>query len=202
MLPNFYICTSCNEKLFLPFREAYYYLGSSTMGQLIRNEDLFAIPVRPAWCKTCSNLCIAEDIASLRDFENAYGAVRSGKAVEYPLETEYMDQELAIHEIQSYLRWRMSRQQKPRALCCGSHDFLYTDVGQPLFKHAGCDFGSMEPRCIFPGAHSWHGPGISSPADIRIYDAEGELKGKLTWRKREENAWDTEILTYPVQPEE
>ncbi|MFZ6679341.1 hypothetical protein [Undibacterium sp. Tian12W] len=202
MLPSFYICTACNEKLSFPFYQAYYYLGSNAMGQLVRDEDLLAIPVRPAWCKTCTSLCAAEDIASLRDFENACGAVRSGKPVEYPLETEHMDQDMAISKIQSYLRWRMSRRHKPRALCCGGHDFLYTDVEQPLFKHAGCDFGSMEPQYWLPGSHNWQGPGISSPADIRIYDAEGELLGQLTWHKREENKWDTEKLSYPRAVEE
>lgn len=202
MLPSLYTCTSCNEKLHFPFRQAHYYLGSGCMGQLVANEDLLTIPVRPAWCMTCISLCIAEDIASLRDIENAYGTVRSGKPVEYPLETAYMDQDEAINRTRAYLRWRMSRQHKPRALCCGGHDFLYTDVAQPLFKHAECDFGYMEAKYLFFGSYCGTGPGVTSPANIRLYDTEGELLGQLTWHKREGNKWDTEKLSYPLPPEE
>ena len=97
MTPTRYTCSSCNESLAVPESENYYYMGSASIGMPVGNDDLYLIPVRPAWCKDCASLCIAEDIRSVRDFENAYGAVRSGKTVEYPRETEYLDNEEALH---------------------------------------------------------------------------------------------------------
>ncbi|MBI1771850.1 MAG: hypothetical protein HYR68_05810 [Burkholderiales bacterium] len=144
MIPNRYTCSSCNESLPVPNADNYYYMGPGTIGVPIDNEDLYLIPVRPAWCKDCASLCIVEDIKSVRDFENAYGAVRSGKIVEYPGTTENMDNEAALHEIKTFLQWRMSRRRTARALCCGGPNYQFMDVAQPLFKHAECDFGYME----------------------------------------------------------
>lgn len=47
------------------------------------------------------------------------------------------------------------------------------------------------------GSYNGSGPGISAPANIPLYDAEGELLGQLTWRKREGGMWDIEPLQYP-----
>ncbi len=61
MIPSRYTCSSCNESLSVPSAENYYYMGTRTIGMPIANEDLYLIPVRPAWCKDCASLCIVED---------------------------------------------------------------------------------------------------------------------------------------------
>lgn len=145
---------------------------------------------------------LLKTIRSLRDFENAYGAVRSGKTVEYPNTTESLDKEAALHEVKIFLQWRMSRRRAARALCCGGENYQFMDVAYPLFKHAECDFGYMEAQYFFPGPYCGPGPGVISPANIRLYDTEGELIGQLTWHKQEENTWNTEKLSYSVPSKE
>ncbi|MFZ6873797.1 hypothetical protein ACO0LF_17195 [Undibacterium sp. Di27W] len=140
---------------------------------------------------------MAENIANLRDFENAYGAARSGKFIEYPLNTEHLEADIAMKEVASYLRWRMSRLRAARALCCGGNNYQFMDVAQPMFKHAECDFGYMQPEYLYPGSYNGPGPGVYDPANFRFYDPEGELIGQLTWRKRGDNKWETEKLSYP-----
>jgi hypothetical protein len=38
--------------------------------------------------------------------------------------------------------------------------------------------------------------GVYSPANIRVYSGEGDLLGRLTWRKREEEIWEVEAMYY------
>ena len=196
MIPDVYRCTSCLETYQFPFRSAYYYLGKSPMGQEVEDSHLLAIPHRPAWCKTCASLSLAEDILSLRDFENAYGAARAGKQIDYPLRSEHIDTAIIVSETAIYLNWRMSRRHAPRALCCGGTNFQYLDVAQPLLKHADCEFGFME-GLIHIGSHCGPAAGVNSPANIRLYDSEGELIGQLTWRNKIVDSFATEKLSYP-----
>ena len=196
MLPSQYVCTGCRETFSFPFRAANYYLGSLPIGKQVADADLLMVPTRPAWCNDCGALCIVEDIAALRAFEDAYGCARTGQPVEYPIYTEGMKQALAVCEIERYLRWRMERRNPARALCCGGSNFQFMDVAQPLLRHAGCEFGVIEPN-IFIGAYCGPGPGVYSPANIRVFDPDGDLLGLLTWRRREEDAWDVELLAYP-----
>lgn len=198
MLPIYYVCNSCRETFFFPFREAYHHFGSPPAGGLIKDTDLLSLPKRPAWCKQCASVCIAEDILPVRVFEDAYGAVRAGKPVEYPIGTEWMEQGSAMEVLEGFLRWRMARRHPARALCCGGTDFQYIDVAQPLLKHAECDFGFIEP--IYPGSYCGSRPGISEPANIRIYDSEGELLGRLTWFHPDKAEWEIETQHYPPAP--
>ena len=121
MSPSYYECTSCRERFYFAFREAYYDLKSGTAEGSALDESLLPIPVRPAWCKDCSCLCIVEDIAPLRAFEAAYAVVRQGRPIEYPLVTEYLEPEAAEASLAgAYLRWRLWRKRAARALCCGA----------------------------------------------------------------------------------
>ncbi|MFZ6640818.1 hypothetical protein ACO0LL_13815 [Undibacterium sp. TC4M20W] len=200
-LPTEYRCTSCQTTFRAPFSEAYYYLGSAAMGQQVEDSELLKIPLRPAWCKDCAALCAAEDILPLRDFENAYGAARAGKEIEYPVWSEYMDAQFAASEVGHYLRWRMTRRHAPRVLCCGGMNFQYLDVEQPLIKHAECEFGFIQGWYRI-GGFNGPGPGVYSAANIRLYDSEGGLIGQLTWRRKEINGWDTEKLSYSTPIED
>ena len=201
MLPSKYCCSSCNESFFFPFADAYYYLGKAAAGQLIASKDLLAVPMRPAWCKDCASLCPVEDIATVRDFENAYGALRSGKQIEYPFSSENLDTDVALSNMAVYLQWRMTRRHAPRALCCGGNRFQYMDVELPLFKHAECDFGYLKPWYLLPGPYNGPGPGIRSAANFRFYTPEGELAGQLTWYERQEEKWQSKRLAYPEKQE-
>jgi len=204
MLPSHYACTSCGERFEFAHREAVYYFNfdSAPIGSQVRGADLFAVPVRPGWCKSCATVCLVEDIAPVRAFADAYGTVRAGRAVEYPSATEFLDLQQAQDEIATYLRWRLGRRHPPRALCCGRTNYQLLDVAQPLIKHAECDFGVVEPRLLFPGPHNGPGPGVYSPANIRVYDSEGCLIGLLTWRPRNSETWDVALTEYPQTNEE
>lgn len=197
MLPNSYVCSSCRTKFHFQFREARYYVGTGPAGSRVAYDDLLSVNIRPAWCKDCDGLCLVEDIASLPMFEGAYAAARSGRTVDYPADTQYMDAAQAITELGDKLRWRMARRHPPRALCCGGSRYQLMDVAQPVFKHAQCDFGIVAPEMAFAGPFNGPGPGVYSPANMRLYDAEGELIGRLTWHKREERMWEIEVLQYP-----
>ncbi len=196
MIPTGYRCNSCLTAFKTPFIKAYYYLGSAAMGQEVLDSQLLDMPMRPAWCKTCEGICCAEDILSLRDFENAYGAARAGKEIDYPVNSEYMHAESIVGEVARYLNWRMKRRHVPRILCCGGTKSQYLDVAQPLIKHAGCEFGFIQGWYDIGSSETR--PGFFSPADIRLYDTEGILIGQLTWRRRENEGWDTEKLSYPA----
>ncbi len=196
MIPTEYYCNSCLTKFQTLFTRAYYYLGSAAMGQEVPDSQLLEIPMRPAWCKTCAGICGAEDILSLRDFENAYGAARAGKEIDYPVYSESMHAESIVGEVARYLNWRMTRRHVPRILCCGGTNFQYLDVAQPLIKHAGCEFGFIQGW--YRIGSSIPGPGYYSPAEFRVYDTEGVLIGQLTWRRRENEGWATEKLSYPA----
>ncbi|NHZ32323.1 hypothetical protein [Massilia rubra] len=198
MFPSHYACSSCHEKFEFAFREAWYYVGTEPVGNQVAYDDLLSVNIRPAWCKDCDCLCLVEDIASVRVFEDAYGAARGGRKVDYPGDTEYMDAAGALKEIEDQLRWRMGRRQAPRALCCGGARYQLMNVAQPLLKHAQCDFGVVEPKSCFVGAYCGPGPGERSPANLRVYDAEGDLIGQLTWNKREQRMWAVEPLQYPL----
>lgn len=181
-LPSHYACTGCGKRFAFEFRRAVYYCGTSPIGGQLPDADVLQVPVRPGWCKTCDKLCAIEDIQPLRTFEDAYGAVRAGKDVEYPEETFNYDLPEAIDRIATYLRWRLGRAHPSRALCCGGTDYQFLDVEQPLLKHAECEFGVVEAVYPYSGPYNGPGPGVYSPANIRVFDGEGELIGRLTTR--------------------
>jgi len=197
MLPNHFVCTACFEQFQFGFREAVYYVGTTPLAASVPDQELLPVPVRPAWCKDCNGLCIAEDIAPLRAFEDAYGAARRGQRVEYPIETWDADAVHAASSVEPYLRWRMARRHVARALCCGGTRFQFMDVEQPLLKHADCEHGFVEPR-YWIGSYCGPGPGVRSPANILVFDAEGERIALLTWRRRTESGswWEVETSTY------
>lgn len=197
MLPTRYVCSSCQASFDFKFKEALYYVGIEPVGNQVAYDDLLLVNVRPAWCKDCDCLCVAEDIASLPIYEGAYAAARGGRKVEYPADTEHMDAAEAIKELGDKLRWRMARRHPARVLCCGGSRYQLMDVESPLLKHAECDFGVVEPRS-FIGGYCGPGPGVYSPANIPLYDGEGVLIGQLTWRHKTEPIWDIEPLTYPA----
>jgi len=204
MLPSSYACTSCGERFEFAHRDAVYHFNSDSapIGGQVPGADLFPVPVRPGWCKSCATVCLVEDIAPVRAFEDAYGAVRVGRAVEYPLATEVLDPQQAQDELATYLRWRLGRRHPPRALCYGRTNYQLLDVAQPLLKHAGCDFGVVEPQFLLLGSYNGPGPGVYSPANIPVYDSEGSLIGLLTWRPRGSDTWDVEPTEYPRTDEE
>ncbi|HEX8615452.1 MAG TPA: hypothetical protein VF800_29575 [Telluria sp.] len=196
MLPNNYTCSSCHEKFEFEFRQARYYLGAAPLGKQVAFGDLLQVNVRPVWCKDCECVCVVEDIASLRVFEDAYGAARNGRPLEYPVYSDYMEAAEVVKSVGDHLRWRMGRRHPARALCCGGSRYQLMDVAQPILKHAQCEFGFIESGYHI-GPYCGPGPGVYSPANIRVYDGEGVLIGQLTWYKREEDMWDTEPLKYP-----
>lgn len=201
LLPDYYACSSCNEKFNLAQREALYYTGTAPLGGQVSDQDLLRIPVRPGWCKACNTVCLVEDIASVRILETAYSAVRSGRTVEYPLDTENLSPEQARDAIAPYLQWRLGRVHPPRALCCGGGDYQLLDVAQPLLKHADCEFGMVVPWFSI-SSYCGSGPGIYSPADIRVYSSEGVLTARLTWFHRESVAWDVVQENYQQAEED
>lgn len=197
-LPNLYLCNACGERFPFAFRDAVYYLGAATPAPTgpISGVDIFDVPTRPAWCRDCDVVCIVEDIAPLRAFENAYGAVRAGGKVEYPFVSEWIDPQEVKAELQAYLQWRMSRRHVARALCCGRSHYQLLDVKQPLIKHQECDFGFITGQSHI-GSYNGYAPGVRSPANMRVYDSEGELIGRLTWWDQATNTWTVEPAAYP-----
>lgn len=199
MLPSHYACTSCGERFVFADREALYYFNFDRvpLGNQLPGTDLFSVPVRPGWCKDCSNVCLVEDIAPVRAFENAYGAVKAGRVLTYPAAMENLTRQKAEDKMEAFLRWRMSRRHAPRALCCGRSNFQFLDIAQPLLKHAECDFGVVESQYIFPGSYNGPGPGVWSAANIRVYNGEGDLIGLLTWRDQKSDIWKMAPAAYP-----
>jgi hypothetical protein len=200
VLPSHYFCTACRETFTFKFRGVRRHVGEAPLGDHVPEERLLSMPVRPAWCKDCAALCLVEDIAPVRAFEDAYGAARAGKPVEYPVDTEFMNAADAEKELAGQLRWRMARRHAPRALCCGGSNYQCMDEAQPLLKHAGCEFGFIEQAySIEPGGRR---PGVFSPANIRAYGPEGELIGLLTWYSREDRTWEVDAASYPPAPDD
>lgn len=201
MLPSYYTCNSCHDEFRFTVRDGYYYIGGKQIKTQVASKDLLEIPVRPVWCKECAVVSVVEDILPLRAFENALGIVRRGQPVEYPIGTEPLEQSDAEELVGAYLRWRMTRRHAARTLCCGKANYQFMDVAQPLLKHAECDFGFIEPvHVFFP--HCGPGPGVNSPANIRLFNTEGELIGLLTWLKQGEWIWSVEPLSYPPDLED
>lgn len=202
MPPNLYMCDACGERFEFAFRDAAYYVGPivGPLSAQVADADLLTVPVRPAWCKDCGVVSVVEDIAPLRAFEDAYGAVRAGRQVEYPIPSAWLEPEEMQDEFASYLRWRMSRRHVARALCCGRSNYQFLDVAQPLLKHQECDFGFITPR-TWLGGHNGPGPGVRAPANIRTYDAEGHLVGVMTWLDRASSTWTIEPAAYPLVEE-
>lgn len=196
LVPSRYVCTECREEFHFEFKQAYYYVGKSPLDRYVAEQDLLEIPLRPAWCRRCEKLCVVEDILALRVFENAYGSVRAGQSVEYPLHTEYMEPDAATSALEHYLRWRMGRSAAPTSLCCGGTDYQLMDVAQPLLQHAGCEYSTVVPQY-------WFGPwcgsrtGVFHPANVRVYGPEGDLIGMLTWWHGERASWEVQAAAYP-----
>lgn len=202
MIPSYYVCTGCAKHFDFEHREAVYYFGATPIGSQLPGTDVLPVPGRPAWCKTCAKLCFVEDIKPLRVFEEAYGAVRAGQAVEYPAETINLGTSQARDQIATYLRWRMRRVHPARSLCCGGTSYQFLDVEQPLLKHSECDFGVIEAQYVFPGSYNGPGPGVYSPANIRILDGEGLLIGLLTTRAHGSVLWNVVPAAYEMpQPD-
>ena len=196
MTPNYYTCSSCGEKFTFKTQAPRYHLGPDPLGATVDETALLSILARPAWCRDCNSLCHAEDILPVREVENAYAAVRSGRHVEYPVDTEYMEPDQALAIVGAYLRWRMARRRPARALCCGGVNFQFMDVAQPLIKHLECEFGFITARFAI-SSYCGPGPGVYSAADIPLHDTEGELIGRLTWRQQGESVWQAESASYP-----
>ncbi|MFL6658333.1 MAG: hypothetical protein ACJ8GW_09695 [Massilia sp.] len=194
-----YQCSSCRTVFEFAIRAAYYHVGELPLNGKIKHENLLAIPTRPAWCKDCDTLAPVEDIASLRDVEHAFGALKIGKPIAYPFNSENLDPADAIMEMKQYLAWRMQRRHPARVLCCGGMNFQCMDVAQPLFKHAECDFGVIEPVITHTGAFSGPGPGVYSVANTAFYDTEGALIGELTSRNDLDRTWEFAARAYPPQ---
>jgi len=202
LIPNYYACSACQEVFKFEFRDAVYYISDQTLPRdgRVAGTDLIDVPVRPGWCKDCGAVCLVEDIAPVRAFENAYGAVRAGGHVEYPFESAHMSTQKAQDSLAVYLRWRMGRRREARALCCGRANYQLLDVAQPLLKHQECEFGFVEPR-ITIGGYNGPGPGVYRAANIPIYSGEGELLGRLTWRDRGSDTWAVDPAAYPTVAE-
>lgn len=205
MLPPNYKCTGCSKVFSYAFHGAHCYLkvGLARPDGPLSDADLLAIPLRPAWCKDCAILSVAEDIAPVRAFEDAYGAVRAGRPVEYPLETHFMEAEQAQEQMSDYLRWRLDRRHSPRALCCGGSNYQPMDVPQPLFKHADCDSGVIEPAPSFSiSGGTYRRPPAGTPANIRLYSSEGVLLGNLHWSGHQTLIWDVSPAEYSRSEED
>lgn len=198
MIPSHYVCTSCAEEFDFEHRDAVYYFGTAPLGDQLLATEVLPVPVRPGWCKTCARLCLVEDIKSLRTFEGAYAAVRAGQVVEYPTETMNFDASQAQDLIGTYLRWRMKRVHSSRALCCGGANYQYLDIPQPLLKHSECDFGVVEAQYLLPGSYNGPGPGVYSPANIRVFDSEGLLVGLLTTLSVGSMLWNVVPAAYEL----
>ena len=196
MYPTYYACSRCQEKFQFQFRDAMYYVGPAPAVGQVGFDDLLSVNLRPGWCRDCECLCVVEDILPVRAFEDAYGAARSGRQVDYPALTFYRDASEPVKEVGNYLRWRMARIHPARALCCGRSLYQLMDVAQPILKHDGCEYGFIEPWYQVSG-YNGPGPGVGRPANIRLFDAEGILIGQLTWRNDDERMWDIEPLQYP-----
>jgi len=194
--PSYYVCTGCNTQFSFEFQDPVYYFGETPLGAQLLDAETFPIPVRPGWCKTCAKLCVVEDIQPLHTFEASYGAVRAGKVVEYPEQTLNFELPQSAARIRTYLRWRMSRLHQPRALCCGGTDYQLLDVKLPLLKHAECDFGVVDAAFVYPGSYNGPGRGVYSPANIPVFDGEGELIGLLTTRARASTLWNVAPAAY------
>lgn len=203
LLPNYYACTGCGEAFHFAHREACYYFNfdSAPLSSQLSDADLVEVPVRPGWCKACSKVCLVEHIEPVREFEAAYGLVRAGKPVEYPLTTQFLSAQQARGALEAFLRWRMQRRHLARALCCGGTNYQFLDVAQPLLKHRDCDFGVVEPRYVF-STFNGPGAGVYSSANIPVYTGEGELMACLTWRKRGSDVWDVVSAQYPTATED
>ena len=91
-LPNYYECTGCGETFNFARRSAYYCfdLEAVSPGTKLSGSKIFAIPVRPAWCKDCSWVCLVENLLPVRSFEDAYGMTKAGKEIEYPFASEHL----------------------------------------------------------------------------------------------------------------
>ncbi|MDK2126999.1 hypothetical protein [Parachitinimonas caeni] len=195
-LPSFYSCSYCHENFHFPFNTlSYHHKGGGPLPSTVRSEDFLEIPKRPAWCKVCNSLTLVEDILPLQDFENAYGAIRAGKSIEYPLHCRGKDAAEQIATCKALLEWRMNRIRPARALCCGGTQFLWMDTLQPLRRHADCEYGFIDP-VWYIGSFCGYAHGIHSPADYRVYDPEGELVGNLTWFNQEAGSWALQELRY------
>jgi hypothetical protein len=194
-IPNYYKCGSCHEKLDFKVRAACYYIGTSAFEKGVAEAELLAIPVRPGWCKDCEALCLVEDIAPLRVFEDAYGAVRCGREIEYPVFGEFWDQAGLQANVANFLRWRMERIHPARALCCGRSNYQLLDVATPLLMHEGCENGFIEPQYLI-ASYCGPGPGVYSAANYPVYDTEGVLIGRLTWRHRDARSWAVETARF------
>jgi hypothetical protein len=194
--PSYYVCTGCKTRFHFEFPLPVYYFGSAPLGTQLLDNEVLPVPVRPGWCKTCNKLCVVEDIQPLRVFEASYGAVRAGKAVEYPEDTVNFDSCQAADRIAAFLRWRMSRFSQPRALCCGGDSYQFLDVELPLLRHAECDFGVVEAAFFYLGTYNGPGPGVYSPANIPVLHGEGELIGRLTTRARGSSLWTVVSAEY------
>lgn len=202
LLPNYYACTGCGEVFHFAHREACYYFNfdSTPLCGQLSGADLVDIPVCPGWCKECSKVCLVEHIEPVRAFEDAYGLVRGGKPVEYPLATKFLSPQQARDALEAFLKWRMQRRHPARALCCGGTNYQLLDVVQPLLKHQECDFGVVEACYVFSG-YNGPGPGVYSAANIPVYTSEGELMACLTWRVRGSEIWDVASAGYPTATE-
>ena len=223
MLPHTVECSVCHECFVLPFRVAYYYTGSESVGDHVGFSDLLGILMQPAWCSDCDILSLVEDILPLREFENALGAVRAGHEVEYPVyyspprrirlrgpqhnresyrEGDRLEAERASYEAAAYLRWRMDRRHAPRALCCGGNRFQRLDDPSCKIRHADCEFGFIRQWIHIGPSASMH----VGPANQRLYSAEGELIGLLTDSITipgvDEDIWKVEPLQYSISIED
>lgn len=169
-------------------------------------------------------LSVVEDILPLREFEYAFGALRAGHKVTYPVHyypplkprSHELERNVELHsdwerenaesvklEAAAYLRWRMARRHVPRMLCCGGTRFERFDDDSCKIRHADCEFGFLHQMLIISsGVYRAR----AGPVNERLYNAEGELIGMLTDIIKNpetgEETYKVEPMQYPVSVED
>lgn len=181
----------------IQFRSAYYYAGTATFDKKVADADLLPIPVRPTWCKDCEAVCLVEDIASLRAFEDAYGAVRCGRSIEYPVDSRNFDPQVVQEDVAHLLRWRMERVHRAGRYAAGdriislwtsrSHCSSTMAANSGLLNRESCLDLTTDPVQVY----------VAQPTSISTTKKEFWSEcGRLTWWNQVENWWATESAEY------
>lgn len=198
MYPSYVTCNQCQERFDFSFKGASYYLGKALFPETVADAELLDIPRQAVWCRGCDRASWAENIKSVREFEQALAAYRLEKKIECPfycLDKEIFSEYSQKWELERFfalMAWRYERTTLGKTLCCGSPYFHALEDEERPLRHAPCEYGTL--KCWY-----WIGSGgrpPTGPLNLRFYSSEGWLMGMLKDWNEERQGWNVEAMNY------
>lgn len=170
MHPHSIRCAGCSTSLRVARCLALYAIDYDAARHRVREDDLLWMPVKVVWCGACNAPTLAEDLRPLSTWEATFAAMQSGKPVEFPYDTTFVDDKRSELGRARRLFDAIGHRTDPgRCVFCGG--FQYIALDSPHLRHDGCG-GRFEVVHLI-------GSSLHARSAYKAYATDGMLIGQL-----------------------